>query len=77
MFPQVRLYNVATCSSNHNMLILKALPPKSRNKRRQCLFRFEAIWIKEEECDGVVKDAWERGRILGGQNQFGRCMDEC
>ena len=61
LFPQVRLYNVATCSSDHNMLILKALLPKSRNKRRQRLFRFEAMWIKEEECDGVVKEAWERG----------------
>ena len=35
------------------------------------------MWIKEEECDGVLKEAWERGRILEGQNQFGRCMDEC
>ena len=77
LFPWVRLYNVATCSSDHNMLILKALPPKSRNKRRQHLFRFEATWIKEEECDGVMKEAWERVRILGGQNQFWRCMDEC
>ena len=34
LFPQVRLYNAVTCSSNHKMLILKALPPKSRNKRR-------------------------------------------
>ena len=35
------------------------------------------MWIKEEICDGVLKEAWERGRILEGQNQFGRCMDEC
>ena len=34
LFPWVKLYNVATCSSDHNMLILKASPPKSRNKRR-------------------------------------------
>ena len=61
LFPGVRLYNVATCSSDHNMLILKALPPKSRNKKRQRLFRFEAMWIKEEECEGVVKEAWEKG----------------
>ena len=77
LFPRVRLYNVATCTLDHNMLILKALPPKSRNKRRQHLFRFEAMWIKEEECDGVVKEAWERGRSLGSQNHFGRCMNEC
>ena len=43
LFPRVRPYNVATCSSDYNMLILKTLPPKSRNKRRQCLFRFEAV----------------------------------
>ena len=77
LFPQVRLYNVATCSSDHNMLILKASPPRSRNKRRQRLFRFEAMWIKESECDGVVKEAREKGRNLGDLNQFGRCMEEC
>ena len=59
------------------MLILKAIPPKSRNKRGQRLFRFEAIWIKEDECDEVVKEAWERGRMLGYQNQFRQCMQEC
>ena len=68
LFPRVRLYNVVTCSSDHNMLILKTLPPKSRNKRRRRLFRFEEMWIKEGGCDGVVEEAWERGRILGGQN---------
>ena len=57
MFPKVRLYNMATCSSDHNMLILKVLPPKNRNKKRKRLFRFKAIWINEEECDGVVKES--------------------
>ena len=77
MFPRVRLYNMANCSSDHNMPILKALPLSSRNKRRQRLFRFEAMWIKEEECDGVVKEAWARGRTMGSQNQFDKCMIEC
>ena len=77
LFPGLRLYNVATCSSDHNILILKTLPTKSRNKKRQRLFKFEAMWIKDEECEAVVKEAWEKGRILGDQNQFGRCMDEC
>nr|XP_023874998.1 uncharacterized protein LOC111987509 [Quercus suber] len=77
LFPRVSLYNVANFSSDHNMLILKTSPPRSRNKRRQRLFRFEAMWIKERECDGVVKEAWERGRNLGDQNQFERCMEEC
>ena len=43
LFPHVRLYNVATHSSDHNMLILKAIPPRSRNKRRKRLFRFEVM----------------------------------
>ena len=77
LFPHVRIYNVATHLSDHNMLILKAIPPRSRNKRRKRLFRFEAMWIKEDECDEVVKNAWERGRILESQNQFRRCLLEC
>ena len=77
LFPRVRLYNVAFYSSDHKMLILKAIPPKSRNKRGKQLFRFEAMWLKEDECDEVVKEAWERGQMLGDQNHFGQCMQEC
>ncbi|XP_050290338.1 uncharacterized protein LOC126728582 [Quercus robur] len=76
LFPGVRLYNRATCSSDHNILILKTLPPKSRSKRQR-LFRFEAMWIKKDDCAEVVKEAWERGQMLGLQNQFRLCMDEC
>ena len=61
LFPQVRMYNVASYSSDHNMLILKAIPPKGRNKRGKRLFRFEAMWLKEDKCDEVVKEAWGRG----------------
>ena len=34
------------------------------------------MWINEEKCAGVVKEAWEKGRIRGGQNQIRQCMDE-
>ena len=71
------MYNVASYSSDHNMLILKAIPPKCRNKRGKRLFRFEAMWLKEDECDEVVKEAWGRGQMVGDQNHFGRCMQEC
>lgn len=44
-------------------------------KRRS--FRFEAVWMKEEQCGGVIKNAWE-GQGMGSPMQnFIHKMDRC
>ena len=37
--------------------------PKCRNYGK--IFRFEAIWLKDESCEDVVKSIWEEGLLLG------------
>ena len=33
----------------------------NRRKRRKKLFRFEAMWLREEESTKVVSEAWLKG----------------
>ena len=43
--------------------------PRAENRRK--LFHFEAFWTKDEECIGIVKDAWEvtrEGNLLDRWN---------
>ncbi|XP_075633358.1 uncharacterized protein LOC142605806 [Castanea sativa] len=60
-FPSYQVYHLANSSSNHCILLLKDAPPQSRLRRRKKLFRFEAMWLKDEACTEVVKIAWDRG----------------
>ena len=41
------------------------------------MFRFESMWLKDEQCEEVVSEAWERGKNMGTQNLFTQCMEEC
>ena len=77
MFPEVRLHHVAASTSDHCMLVLKAPRARRRKHRRSKMFRFESMLLKDEQCEEVVSDAWERGKNMGTQNLFTQCMDEC
>ncbi|KAL0011886.1 hypothetical protein SO802_006994 [Lithocarpus litseifolius] len=35
------------------------------------------MWLRDEQCMVVVKEAWERGRCMGTQHQFTQCLEEC
>ena len=41
------------------------------------MFRFESMWLKDEQCEEVVSEAWERGKSMGTQHLFTQCMEEC
>ncbi|KAK9998773.1 hypothetical protein SO802_018376 [Lithocarpus litseifolius] len=59
------------------MLVLKAPRARWRKHWRSKIFRFESMWLKDERCEEVVSEAWERGKNMGTQNLFTQCMDEC
>ena len=77
MFPSVKLYHVATSTSDHSMLVLKTPRTGKRAHQSPKLFRFESMWLRDKQCKVVVNDAWERGRSMGTQHQFTQCLDEC
>ena len=41
------------------------------------MFRFEAMWLKDQQCEGVVQVAWEGGLSLGADYTLGKCMEIC
>ena len=41
------------------------------------MFRFEAMWLKDQQCEGVVQAAWVEGLSLGAEYTLGKCMEIC
>ena len=50
---------------------------KSHKRRQKKMFRFEAMWLKDQRCEGVVQAAWEEGLSLGADYTLGKCMEIC
>jgi len=71
-FPSTRVHHLDAYHSDHKPLLLCT---DSEFKRFYCKghpFRFEAMWIKEESCEVVVRDSWgdsSEGPLVTGLNQ--------
>lgn len=35
------------------------------------------MWLKDEQCEEVVSETWEKGKSMGTQHLFTQCMEEC
>lgn len=57
LFPGAELEVLPTPTSDHNPLLIK-LFPKREFRRKQRPFRFEEMWLLDEQCNGVVEKAW-------------------
>ena len=77
MFPNVSLHHIATSTSDHCMLVLKAHRDRQWRTRRKKLFRFESMWLRDEGCEEVVSEAWDMALNMGGQHLFSQCLEEC
>ena len=77
VFPQQRLHHVAASTSDHCMLLLKCTQTSWRRKRKPKLFRFESMWLRDNQCDDLVIDAWEQGECMGGLYPLNTCLNEC
>lgn len=54
-FPRAGFIHLPTSNSDHNPIILKIW---TENVSRSKPFRFEAMWIRDEESREIVKKAW-------------------
>jgi hypothetical protein len=63
LFPYVTAPILAACSSDHNPILVyfTEQPEESHSYRRG--FKFEAAWIKDDEYQGIVQNAWETKSI--------------
>ena len=60
-FPAYKVVNGDPRHSDHRPVVLMrdGSPRVRRAARGQRLLRFEARWLLEDGCDGIVKEAWE------------------
>ncbi|XP_050242494.1 uncharacterized protein LOC126691502 [Quercus robur] len=54
MFPTVRVHHIAGTLSDHSPLWVCSDDENSRFYKKCCPFRFEAMWMKDESCEGVI-----------------------
>ena len=59
-FPAVRLHHLPGMSSDHKPIWLCSDDIRKRFFRPNKPFRFEAMWIKDERCEGAVHEAWDK-----------------
>ena len=63
-FPTARLHHLPGSSSDHKPLWLVSDDLQTRFARAKKPFRFEAMWLNDERCEGVVHSVWDRN--IGG-----------
>ena len=59
-FPAVRLYHLSGLSSDHKPIWLCLDDIRKRFFRPNKPFGFEAMWIKDDRCEGAIHEAWDK-----------------
>lgn len=52
-------------SPDHRLILLSMNQRSEKEWMPRRLFRFEANWSLEEECEEVIKKVWQMGSIVG------------
>ncbi|XP_021751245.1 uncharacterized protein LOC110716900 [Chenopodium quinoa] len=60
LFPKAGVRHLARITSDHSPIILDTMPQRNEKKKKH-MFRFEAMWLANDECKLVVRDAWTMG----------------
>ncbi|GAU39458.1 hypothetical protein TSUD_158890 [Trifolium subterraneum] len=74
LFPDAKLLNLLASHSDHSPILLQN-SPMIRNGRTYS-FRFENIWLKEDDVEEVVEDGWCSGRDVEITSRITRCADK-
>ena len=76
MFPNARLFHLASSVSDHCCLLLR-FNQRVKCKKQRRLFRFESMWLKDEKCGNIVKEIWAEGALQSDGNYLSTCMEKC
>jgi hypothetical protein len=74
LYPEVRLQNLLTSHSDHSPILLQTSVTTRTN--RTYSFKFENIWLKEEDVGDVVEEGWGGNRELDITGRVARCADQ-
>ena len=58
-FHTTRIHHLDAFHSNHKPLLLCSNPEFKRFYRKGRPFHFEAMWLKDNSCEGVIRESWE------------------
>ena len=75
-FPAAKLHHLSSSTSYHSPLSLHLVPKKKKKKIRKS-FRFESMWLKDNRCEEIVKDAWEEGVHAGAKGVLKSFLEHC
>jgi hypothetical protein len=73
LYPEVRLQNLLTSHSDHSPIMLQT-SVMVRNGNTYS-FRFENIWLKEEDVSDVVEEGWNGRLDLDVTSRVSQCAD--
>ncbi|KAL0433053.1 UNVERIFIED_CONTAM: hypothetical protein Slati_2639600 [Sesamum latifolium] len=76
MFPKVAVRHIDTSYSDHTPLVIELCPPVLWNLSdcRKCV-HFEAVWLREPDCESVVSRKWEASGVMFGTNSLRGRLD--
>jgi hypothetical protein len=64
MFPMTQVEHIPTEESDHMALLVKIAAESHRRVPRGARgFKFEEMWVKHENYEAMVKEAWEQGGV--------------
>ena len=77
LFPTVRVHHIPSTLSDHCPLWLCSDDENVRFYKKSRPFRFEAVWLKDERCEGVIKKAWSDRTMGEPVDKLIRKVDAC
>ncbi|KAL0411143.1 UNVERIFIED_CONTAM: hypothetical protein Slati_3704000 [Sesamum latifolium] len=75
LFPTRQVVHEVTAASDHSFLWVELeLNIQAAESRNERLFRFEAIWTKEESCHEVIRSCWQTTSKKNSQVDIISCI---
>ncbi|XP_075633927.1 uncharacterized protein LOC142606466 [Castanea sativa] len=76
-FPTARLHHLSALSFDHKPIWLCSNDIRSQFYKPQKPFHFEAMWLKDERCEGVVHSAWEEDVLGDSMGKVIKKVENC
>ncbi|GAU44733.1 hypothetical protein TSUD_88180 [Trifolium subterraneum] len=74
LFPEVKLINLLASHSDHSPILLQTEPVRQNFFKYS--FKFENLWLKEEDVDEVVEEGWCREGNIEVTERVEACAEE-
>ena len=76
-FPTTRVHHLEAFHSNHRPLFLAADSEARRFYKKGRPLRFEAMWLKDKNCETMIKTSWETPLGSSPVATFSQKIDLC